>query len=596
MKLTTEDKAWIVTYVTQQRTRAEDATRSFREQWKELWQAYQSKQDYSTKSSWQSKCFIPKVWMKIERAAGEIKRAMLQTKKLFKFELIDSQEKGAIAELRTAILEERDPDTMGQIQNEIHKLERRVKGREEIKSIHESRFKTAVAETNLVAVYSEMVKAAFLVSLGIPKVGWDAEKGRATFKHVNALNFRIDPDYEASSDKPPKFVIEDYEQSLLDLKREAKAINEAIKEADPKAYKPYDIRAINKIQDGSADLEKRDQEREQKGLDVVESEKGTLQMWQFWGDIPNQEGDKWLGQNVMVIIANGNTCVRVSDNPFDHGKAPYQLTIPITYPHRGCAGNSLAGPVVKINYTYNNLWNAFIDNLNFTVNEMFQGNPNHLLNPRDRAVYPGKFWEHNLGPSQTAIAEVPTTPVHSDLLHALELIRQDLEEAMSVTRTMEGSSTARKEPLGTTEIKKNQAQGFFDVIAWDLENSSLQPLLEMTYDLYVQFANYPPREDNFRLRVGGISLMIQVHEMIDRIMQTLGVVGRSPPLAERTDVNWLWQRLLDLQSLSDAYVEPAGGNVQLSPEQEDAIATKAEADAKRDVAAGKIPQLPAGAA
>lgn len=593
MKLTTEQKAWIVTYVDQQRTRAEDATRTFRLQWKELWQAYQSKQDYSGKASWQSKCFIPKVWMKIERAAGEIKRAMLQTKKLFKFELIDIEEKAQIAKLRTSMLDELDAERMGMIQTEIQKLERRIKAREEIKGIHEQQFKTAIAETNLVPVYSEMVKAAFLVSMGIPKVGWDVEKKRATFKHVNALNFRIDPDYEPSSDTPPKFVIEDYEQTILALKREAKNINAALKAADPKAEAAYDIGAINELGEGTTDLEKRLREQEQKGLEHTGSPKGTLQMSQFWGDIPNEDGDGWLAQNAMVIIANANTCVRVSANPFQHGRAPYQLTIPIVYPHRGCAGNSLAGPVVKINYTYNNLWNLFVDNLNFTVNTMFQGNPTHLLDAKDKSVYPGKFWAHNLGPSQTAISEVPVTPVQSDLLRALELIRQDMEEAMSVTRTLEGGSPAHKEPLGTTKLKTTQAQGFFDVIAWDLENTSLLPLLEMTYDLYVQFADYPARADNFRLRVGGISLMIQVQQMIDRIMQTLAVVGNAPPLAERTDVNWLWQRLLDLQSLSDAYVEPPHSNVQLSTQQQDAIAQRAEADAKRDVAAGKFsPQTP----
>jgi len=584
MKLTAEQKAWIVKYISQQRDRAEDATRTFRQQWRELWQAYQSKQDYSAKADWQAKAFVPKVWMKIERAAGEIKRALLQTKRLFKFELDDDQEKGRIAELRTGLLNEQsDANRMAAIQAEIQTVERRLSSREEIKTIQEKRFKNALDDTNLVAVYSEMVKAGFLLGIGIPKVGWDSHNHRATYKHVNALNFRIDPDWEPSSDSPAKYVIEDYEQTLSELKEEAWRANKALKAANPNAVELYDMTTINKIETGSADLEKQQRETEQKGLDHIEPRDRIVQLWQYWGDIPQENGKGYLLRNVMVIVANEAECVRISKNPFQHGKAPYVITMPIVYPHRGCAGNSLAQPVVRMNYVYNNLWNMLIDNLNFSVNKQFQGNPNHLLNAKDQAIYPGKFWATNLGPGQTAIAEVPSTAVHSDILMAMEVIRQDIEEGMSVTRTLEGAATTRKEPLGTTQLKTAQAQSFFDIIAWDLERNSLTALLEMTYDLYEQYANYPSRRGNFRLRVGGITLMIQIKQMIDRIITILAVAAKDPRLNQLTDVKWLYQRLLDLQNLSDAFIEPQAGQVPLSPQQTDAISRQAESDARRDV-------------
>lgn len=586
MKLTEQQKTWIVKYVSQQRERAESATLTFRKQWQELWQAYQSKQDYSQKQDWQSQCFVPKVWMKIERAAGEVKRALLQTKRLFKFELDDDQEQGRIAELRTAWLKEQeDGKELLRVAEQIHAVERRIDARMHITSIHETRFKHALEDTNFIPVYSEMVKAAFLVGIGIPKVGWDATEHRATYKHINALNFRVDPEWEPSSDGPPRYVVEDYQQTLTELKAEAYRINQAVKKTDPKAAAPYDLAAIRDLHEGtSPDLEQRQEERQQKGLDQLEPPDGVLQLWQYWGDIPKEEGPGMLLRNVMVIIANGRVCVRVSRNPFRHGKPPYVITLPIVYPHRGCAGVSLAQAVVKLNYVYNNLWNMLADNLNFSVNKQFQGNPTHLVNSKDQGIWPGKFWAHNLGPSQSAIEEVSVTPVHADILHAMEIIRQDIEEAMSVTRTLEGAASAKKEPLGTTRLKTAQAQSFFDIIAWDLERNSLTQLLERTYDLYEQYANYPPRRGNFRLRVSGITLMLHIKEMIDRILMVLAVGARDPRLNQLTDVKWLYQRLLDLQGLADAFVDPELIQLQPTPQQTDAIARQAELQGRRDVA------------
>jgi len=582
--LTADDKRWIVSYISEQRRRAEDATQSFRSEWEKLWKAYQNKQDYSGKADWQSRCFIPKVWMKIERAAGEIKRAMLQTRKLFKLEVVDDEERAGISQAKRALMQERDPEAMARISQEIQQLGRRIKMREEIRDVEQDRFADSLAETNLVPVYSEMIKAAFLLGIGIPKVTWDHENNRATFQHVNALNVRIDPEYEASSDRPPRYIIEDFERTHLELLREAKAVNAAIKKGGDK-FPKYDIAAIKEIHSDSADIEQKDKERRQKGLDHIEPRKGAVDLWQYWGDIPAQDGQHMLLENCMVLVANGSTVILAGKNPFKHGKPPYILTMPIDYPHRGQCGASLAAPVLKLNYTYNNLWNLIVDNLNLCINKQLAYNPQHLLDPKNvTASYPGKHWRHNQQPGANVVQEVYTQGLVQDAWRLIELIRQDIEEAMSVTRMLQGSWDSSSRTATEVTAKLGQAQGFFDIIAWDIEQTSLKPLLEMTYDLYVQFAGYPPREDNYRIVVGGISLMLRIQDMIQRIQDTLGIIANIPTLADRTDVPYLWQRLLDLQQLMDAYRDPQQGAVELTPEQKDALASKAEIDAANDVA------------
>lgn len=573
MKFTSEQKKEIVRYISSVRQDAEEATNELRDIWEELWQAYQSKQDYSEKADWQSKVFVPKVWMKIERAAGEVKRAM-QTKQVFTFAINDEDERLMRSELLTRYLASEDAAELGIVSQQLDQIDQRIKIKEQIKDADEDMFRDALDQTNLTPVYADNCKGAFLLGVGWIKVGWDVTEDRAVFRHVRASNVRVSPEWEPGLTEQPKFLVEDYSQSLADLKAEAKRVNEA------SGDKTYDLRAINQIKGSGGDPEKRSREIRQQGLNQEGHTNNDLQMWQFWGSIPKRDGSGYLAENVMVIIAEGGTIVRISENPFEHGKIPYIQTTPISYPHRGVCGASLAQPTVKLNYTYNNLWNLFMDNLNFTVNKEKQFNPKHLMDPKSAGTtYPGKQWRHNLPPGQTAIAEVPVTPVQKDLMYALDMIRKDIEESMAVTQLMQGTNDSAQRTLGEIEISNQQAKGFFDVIAKDLEQTSLKPLLEMTYDLYTQFKGFRRRREHYRFKVGGITLMVQIHSQIQKIQQALMMALEAPPLTAMTDVEYLYQRLLALQDMGDAFNSPDGGRPELQLNQKQAIHSRAEDDA-----------------
>ena len=159
-----------VEYVLKCKREAEDASKPHRQVWKELWQLYQNKQDWSKKAGWQSKCFIPKIFMEIEKASGEVKRAVIQTRKLFKFELDDFEERQRIAELEDTLRMSEDPDVMGDIKLEIQKIKRQLEVRQNQMTVDEKRFKHDLTQTNLTNIYSEMIKGAFLLGIGVPKI------------------------------------------------------------------------------------------------------------------------------------------------------------------------------------------------------------------------------------------------------------------------------------------------------------------------------------------------------------------------------------------------------------------------------------------
>ena len=80
-----------------------------------------------------------------------------------------------------------------------------------------------------------------------------------------------------------------------------------------------------------------------------------------------------IKKNQVLMIANDKYIIRkMVDNPFNHGKPPYVLSYAMVYPHRGMSGVSLVEPSAKLQYTYNNILNLYMDNLNLSLdNKMY---------------------------------------------------------------------------------------------------------------------------------------------------------------------------------------------------------------------------------
>ena len=84
-----------IQYILNLKTEAEDATRDRRQAADELWSLYQNRQDYSRKKDWQSKIFVPKVFMSVEQATSVVKRAIMSPRRLFKLAPLDPDDEAA---------------------------------------------------------------------------------------------------------------------------------------------------------------------------------------------------------------------------------------------------------------------------------------------------------------------------------------------------------------------------------------------------------------------------------------------------------------------------------------------------------------------
>jgi hypothetical protein len=558
-----------VTYVTQSWKQSEDAMDEVHPIWRELWQLYQNKQDFSKKMDWQSKCFIPKIMMQVEKASGQVKRAVLQTRKLFMFELDDSKEQEEIQALEEEFSQSEDPEAMAQIRAEIKRIKTQIKLRKSRMKLREKQFKRKLNQSSFASVYAEMMKPCTLLGLGIPKVVWSEG---LEFEHVDGFDFAISPDFKPSGKGRAPYMIERQELDLAEFRQRAK-----------KGGNTWIQRNVKKVEDDFLKTDKFSEMKTRRGLGDYRNINKKVELKLFWGDVVSKDNKK-VEENMFLVVANDKYLVRKFENPFDHRKYPYVPTIPMVYPHRGSHGISLVAPVTKLQYTQNNIVNMVMDNLNFSVNKMYEYNPNDVENPNAlRSVYPGKMIAVNTPPGQQAVREVVTSAVKRDSLYLYDLVDREQQEATSITEFNSGLPGKKSKTLGEVELKTAQSMGLFDTIARDLELNSLSPLLEMAYDLCVQFEGWEPREGNYIFVVSGLTIMLMQRELRESIERALGLALQAPQLTQLTEIEQLWKKYLDSHNLSDVFKDPESGGVELNPQQQRNIEEKAGADAKQTV-------------
>lgn len=500
-------------YILHCKKAAEDATLHRRDAWRELWDLYQNKQDSTNKMPWQSRCFIPRIYMTVEQAASVIKRAVMSSKSLFS-------------------LETKDPDVIPQEQLDIIDRD----------------FRDDLDESNFADVYGEQSKVALLLGAGVIKVYWD---GGLKYDHIEIENVFVDPLYKSTQFKPPRYVIERKTMHLAEFKRMAEKINrQAGKDL-------YDMSVVKSIEEDFESQDKKAEENARKGYSEFTPINRRVEILEYWGDIIDDEAGT-IEENRLIVVVNCEHVVRDQKNPFNHKRPAYIITVPVVYPHRGVAGISLVEPVVTVQYTLNNAVNMLLDNMNFSVNKAYEVNVNNVLNPQNLTqMYPGKLVKKNT--SNPVIQEVKTSSVGQDAFTTVEMLHKFIEKGTAVTEFIEGSAGKTK-TLGETQIKTAQAQGWFDTIARDLEKCSLAPLLRMSFSIWLQFhkeAKNLPKDiiDHIRFRVGGLTIMLRQQEQAQNISQALALSMKSPELNQLTNTRMLWKKLLSVWDLQDAYTE-----------------------------------------
>jgi len=529
------DPQYLVSYVVNSRKTAEKATTERRARWTELWQLYQNKQDYRDKKSWQSKIFSPKIFMHTIRSAALVERAALQTSTLFKV-VIDE--------------EEYDEEQHEEMNEKAKKVEKIIKNH-----LEKGNFAECLGENSI---------SGFLLGMGAVKRRWDDNDPKCTYDNVDILNLFISPKYKPFTQRRPKYIIERNTQDLAEL------LDQVSKNPDV-----WIKDAVEKLESSYAQkLEVRMRERTRKGISDYSPQDKEVEKLEFWGDIISKDG-KHILRNQLLVVANESQLIRHHENPFNDELPPYRLSIPIVYPHRGIAGTSLVEGSVPLQYTLNNILNLYMDNLNFTVNKMFQMNKMGLLDPQKaRRIYPGKVFMASV--NEQVVREISTTAIGQEVINAIKVVDSELRQATAITEYVEALPSKHKQTLGEIEKKTAESHGFFDVIARRLERNLIAKLIEDTYNLIVQFSDtFKDLEGKYLFKVGGLTLLLQQEKLKQEIEKIMAGALKSPVLGAMTDIKLLYKKWLAQASLQDVFQEP--------PEEGQAVEGGAEDKARSDI-------------
>jgi hypothetical protein len=497
----------------------EDATNERRAVWKTLWEQYQCTQDYSKKESWQAKMFLPKLFMYVTRQAALIKRAILATDKLFTLKANEE-------------LKEQE-------------------GYEQALEMAESKFKNTIAESSFSNAIGECAVPAMLLGIGWIKE-WPDEG--LQFECPDTFDVAVDPLWKPFGKESPRFVVQfKPKMNLARLLQEAKTRNETA------GQEIYNIEAIKRAGTssggGNQPLSTSD-ENSRRGLGTFTMATKTIDVYEAWVDIPNEDGTEVVAQQLVMV--SGSDVIRWQDSPFE--RPPFYPMQPLIYPHRGLAGNSMVEPLSNPQRYVNNVANLMFDNLQWLVNaawELDMSNVSKTMNPADVTKrYPGNTIYKNSG--NPALSQVATSGAGlRDALMVLQYMDREMQAGSAVNEWVqalpsEGASTATEQTL-----KASASQGFFDVIARDIELNTIKPLLELAIELDAKYGgNEALAATAPGVIVGGLSVMLKEDKLVERIGGILRMSLEAPLLAQMTDIPELWRTLLGIYNLERCYREP----------------------------------------
>ncbi len=220
----------------------------------------------------------------------------------------------------------------------------------------------------------------------------------------------------------------------------------------------------------------------------------TVVLWHFWGDIEVEkeiDADKklQLHENYNVVVANGKYIIRKKKNPNTHGKYPYIFIPCIIVPFRFWPIGIIEPIRSTLDYM-DDIQNMMLDGMKFDLMNMYGIDFDSLEDPdNDLIIEPGNFVKFKGGmqsvkDSITSLRQA-NTPVQaavaviSYLDRIVQLASGVVDPLMGMVTKGEQTATEFRGSLSQSTIK-------FESIARDIEEFSLNPAIEMIYQLIWQ--------------------------------------------------------------------------------------------------------------
>ncbi len=298
------------------------------------------------------------------------------------------------------------------------------------------------------------------------------------------------------------------------------------------------------------------QQRRNDLADATRTQRRRHCVQEFTGNIYDGDGH-CVAENWIVTVVNEKAIVRIGPNPLWRRKSRYAWVTPL--PFRGRVwGRSLIDADAHIQVAYQNYLNLVLDSAKYETLKAFVWNSSKSDEPNaPDSIEPGRVYKGTdssvLTPLQLGGANI------NGIWPALNALLEWGGKSTQIGEWADGSPTSRGRPTKAEVLTKTSAgTSYVHNMVRDLERTFLEPSLEMTYEAVVQFGSdeTDPRlgallreyggpqwfadpmarlallDKNFRIKVGGISMIMSRETLTERMMQfiqTMGMMGMMIP-------------------------------------------------------------------
>ena len=229
----------------------------------------------------------------------------------------------------------------------------------------------------------------------------------------------------------------------------------------------------------------------------------TVDLYEFWGDMVDPGSGAVLYKNIVATFVDKRRCIRPPErNGFLHRHRPYIYVRGKLLPHQ-IYGYGILGHTTKIQDEMDRLLRIFIDKTHLSIpisitNPKGIRNPEQLMGDHLR-ISPGKNFIRSQGiASDLPVVEVVKfcEPVNEWELQIYQILQTAFNMTSGVNEFVEPSQqTGVRKTRLEVQTKTQAAQASFNDAAQYIEQTALSPLVDMVYQLMIQFEDQYDSQD-----------------------------------------------------------------------------------------------------
>lgn len=544
------DPAEIVNILAHYKEEAENARQSGpnpRDQvWRDNWDRYWGRYDFSKKAAWQAKFVMPEVPQFVDRWAAAMREALTQAGQWWS--VIDPA------------------DTESDLIPHVEKFMRMLLSRAG---------RTADGHiADFTVVFEDQMKLGALMAC-CAAVTWQEgqDGGWAAVESVDPRTYWTDPKGRNL-----------YRRRRLEVDKHQ--LMRMAKQTDGNGEPIYDMDAINQLRT-QVDEEAQERGRRTTGHETERKSGEPIVLDEYLATIVSPEGNV-IGENVLAVVANDTHLIRgPEDNPFWHERDWIVFTPMISVPF-SAYGRSYAEDWSDPADAFVEMTNLILDGTFTSSMNAFASKPEWLEDPSqlDEGVYPNVNFklDEGVGDIRDFMRSIELGKLPQEAVTVWQALKQEMREGAKLSEIALGQVPPKGDITATeASLVDKSSSATVRSMAHTIETRFLEPVLTLIFQTGLQHVDFTDntvrqelgsetadmlnarkqefRDRNIHFRVRGISSLVDRQQKLRSLLSFLQTIGSNEILLraflQQHDLLALVDELLKLFGVDTLKLQPS---------------------------------------